>query len=94
MNKVVLISLTISAVIFISGCSSSGSHRSNQSGSYAYGTCSNCASGSSAVQHGHRNQRASDSGSSFAKVAGALLVGGLIFSAIDDDDDNDSSHTK
>ena len=90
MNKVVQTTLTMSAVILISGCSSSGSHRSKQSSKYAK-TCTNCGSGYTAVQHGHGASRSSNSG--LVTVAGALIVGGLIYSALDDDDDT-NSHAK
>ena len=67
MNKVVLTTLTISAAIIISGCSSSGSHRSKQGGYYAHD------GGSYSNQHGRSNQGSSDN-SGLIKVAGALLV--------------------
>lgn len=98
MNKVVLTSLTMSAILVISGCSSSGSSRSSGHGGYsAGGNCPGCGAGSYAVEHGHNGRRSSGSGggggNSFATVAGALLVGGLLINALDDDD-NSSSHQK
>ena len=101
MNKVVLTSLTMSAVLVLSGCSSSGSHKSGyghggHSGYSAYNGCVNCGPGSYAVRHGHNGQRSGggSSGPGFAAIAGTLLVGGLLVNALDDDDSSKGSHIK
>ncbi len=86
MNKVVLTTLTLSAAIVISGCSSSGSHRSKQGGYYAHDA-------GYSNQHGRSNSHSNNNSGAIVKVAGALLVGGLIYNALDDDDDN-NSHSK
>ena len=94
MNKVVLTGLAMSAVLVLSACSSSGSSRHNQGGHSSYKSCPTCGPGSYSVQHGHRSQGSGGSGGSgFVKVAGALLVGGLIYNALDDDDSS-GSHAK
>ena len=94
MNKVVLTSLAMSAVLVLSGCSSSGHSRSGHTGYSSHGSCPTCGKGSYAVQHGHSNKRSGGTGGgSFATVAGALLVGGLLINSLDDDD-NSSGHNK
>lgn len=94
MNKVVLSMLTMSAVLILSGCSSSGSSRSGHYGGHsAYSSCPSCGPGSYAVKHGH-GSASTGNGSSLAKVAGVLLVGGLLYSALDDDDSSSSGHSK
>ena len=96
MNKVVLISLTLSAFTLLSACSSSGSSKPSKHNVYSeYKPCTNCGSGYTAVRHGHAESRSSGSG--LATVAGALLVGGIIYSVLDDDDDDEDkteSHVK
>jgi len=101
MNKVVLTSLAMSAVLVLSGCSSSGSHKSAYGGhgGYAsYDSCANCGSGSYAVRHGHNGHSVRSGGGSsgpgFAAIAGTLLVGGLLVNALDDDNGNSRGHVK
>ena len=92
MNKVVLTTLAMSALIILSGCSSSGSSRSSHGKYSSYDNCLNCGSGSYAVNHAHRNQRSNNSG--LITAAGALVAGGLIYSAMDNDSGSSSTHKK
>lgn len=93
MNKVILTALTVSTAVVLSACSHTGSRATH--GGYSSNKCTNCGPGHHAVAHGHNNQRSGAAGvGSLAKVAGALVVGGLIYNALDDDDDNSGSHNK
>ncbi|MGB1310956.1 MAG: hypothetical protein ACPG47_07070 [Leucothrix sp.] len=92
MNKVILTALTVSTAVVLSACSHTGSRATH--GGYSSNKCTNCGPGHHAVAHGHNNQRSGAGVGSLAKVAGALVVGGLIYNALDDDDDNSGSHNK
>ena len=94
MNKLALSTLAMSSILALSACSSSGSNnRFGHAKHASYSSCPSCGQGGYAVRHAHANQRSNGSG--LATVAGALLVGGLLYNAIDDDDDEKTpTHAK
>ena len=90
MNKVVLTSLAAASLLVLSACTNSGTRHYAHHGYSSHNKCVNCAHGKHVVRRAHH--RGSGIGT-FAKVAGTLAAGAILYNAFDDDDNHGSSGT-